>query len=180
MSVQLSKQDNTNVLPLSGVQSAKTVIVGLGNTILSDDGVGIYVAGKLKDILTEQQATVIEASITGLSLLDLLMGYNKVIIIDAIQSAKGEAGQIYRLGPDSFSTSLHSTSPHDIDLTTALEFGRQLKLPLPEEIIFFAIEAADIRTFSEECTPEVLQSIDKCVEMVVREVTTTSNQALVK
>lgn len=179
MSVQLSKQDN-NALPLSGMQSVKTLIVGLGNTILSDDGVGIYVAKKLREILTEQQATIIEASISGLSLLDLLMGYNKVIIIDAIQFAKGKAGQIYRLEPNSFSSSLHSTSPHDIDLTTALEFGRQLKLPVPEEIIFFAIEAADISTFSEECTPKVLQSIDKCVEMVAREVTTTSNQALVK
>ncbi len=179
MPVQLIQQTYNN-LPPSGIPTIKTLIIGLGNPILSDDGVGIYIARKLKGILNEQQATIIEASMAGLSLLDLLIGYDKVIIIDAIQSSGGKAGQIYRLGLESFSSSLHSSSPHDIDLTTAVKFGKQLQLPVPVDIIIFAIEAADIKTFSEECTPEVAQAIDKCAEMVVCELNATNNQTLGK
>jgi hydrogenase maturation protease len=180
MTVQLSQQAYNKNSALPGMQATKTLIVGLGNPILSDDGAGIYIARKIRETITAEQATIVEASIAGFSLLDLLIGYDKVIIIDAIQSSNGKAGQIYRLVPDSFSSSLHSTSPHDVDLTTALEFGKQLGLPVPEEIIFFAIEAADISTFNEECTPEVSKAIDKCAEMIVAEITFTNNKALEK
>lgn len=180
MTVQLTQQAYNNNPPLSSIRAIKTLIVGLGNPILSDDGVGIYIARKLRKIIAAEQATIIEASIAGFSLLDLLIGYDKVIIVDAIQSSNGKAGQIYRLGPDSFISSLHSTSPHDVDLTTALEFGKQLKLPVPEKIIIFAIEAADIDTFSEGCTTEVSKAIDKCAEMIACELDTANNQALGK
>jgi hydrogenase maturation protease len=177
MSVQLNQHIYHKNLPLSRIPAIKTLIVGLGNTILSDDGIGIYVARKLRAVLVEQQATIIEASLAGLDMLDLLIGYDKVIIIDAIQSSGGKVGQIYRLGLESFNSSLHSTSPHDIDLITAIKVGKQLKLPVPEEIIIFAIEAADIKTFSEECTVEMLPVIDKCVEMIVCELTAIDNKA---
>ena len=58
---------------------------------------------------------------------------------------------------------------HDIEFATALELGKKLGLALPQEIIIFAIEAADVTTFGEECTPEVRRAIPVCVKMVVRE-----------
>jgi len=79
----------------------KTLILGLGNPILSDDGVGVGVAGELEGRLDQQEVTVVETSMAGLSLLDLLIGYDRVIIIDAIQTVGGKAGQIYRLDPRS-------------------------------------------------------------------------------
>ena len=110
-----------------------------------------------------------ETGVAGLSLLDLLVGYERAIIIDAIQTVGGKAGQIYRLDPKAFDTALHTASAHGIDFTTALEFGKKLGLPLPQQIVIFAIEASDIRTFSEECTPEVQKAIPTCVEMVLQE-----------
>jgi hydrogenase maturation protease len=177
MSVQLNQHIYHKNLPLSRIPDIEILIVGLGNTILSDDGIGIYVVRRLRAVLAEQQATIIETSMAGLDILDLLIGYDKAIIIDAIQSSGGKVGQIYRLGLESFNSSLHSISPHDIDLITAIKFGKQLKLPVPEEIIIFAIEAADIKTFSEECTVEMLPVIDKCVEMVVHELSTDNSQS---
>ena len=141
----------------------------MGNPILTDDGVGFHVAKQLKSILDDQQVTVTEESISGLNLLELLIDYDKVIIIDAIQTSGGTAGHIYRLEPGSFNYSLHSSSPHDVNLATALELGRQLKLPLPQDIVIYAIEAADVNTFSEKCTTEVQQVINQCVDMVVHE-----------
>jgi hydrogenase maturation protease len=148
----------------------KTLILGLGNSLLCDDGVGIYVASELKNIVNQPEITIMETGIAGLSLLDLLVGYDRAIIIDAIKTGGGKAGQIYRLEPKAFDSALHTASAHGIDFTTALEFGKKLGLHLPREIVIFAIEALDISTFSEECTPEVRQAIPNCVEMILREI----------
>ena len=153
----------------------KTLILGMGNSLLSDDGVGLRVAAELKNRLNQPKITVMETSVAGLSLLDLLVGYDRAIIIDAIQTVDGKAGQIYRLDPEAFDTTRHTTSPHDVNLTTALEFGKKLGLPLPQEIVILAIEASDVSTFSEECTPEVTQAIPTCVEMVIQEIKRNPN-----
>ncbi|MBM2824894.1 MAG: Hydrogenase maturation protease [Dehalococcoidales bacterium] len=147
----------------------KTLVLGLGNTILSDDGVGIRIAEELKDRLEQQEATVMETSMAGLDILELLTGYDRVIIIDAIQTRGGEAGQIYRLEPEAFDTTCHAASPHDVNFATALELGRRLGLALPRQITIFAVEAADVTTFSERCTPEVEQTIPSVVALVMQE-----------
>jgi hydrogenase maturation protease len=147
----------------------KTLILGLGNSLLCDDGVGICVAAELKNRVDRPEITVMETGVAGLSLLDLLIGYDRAIIIDAIQTVGGKAGQIYRLDPKAFDTALHTASSHGIDFTTALEFGKKLGLPIPQEIVILAIEASDVSTFNEECTPEVKQAVPACVEMVLRE-----------
>lgn len=149
--------------------NTKTLILGLGNSLLCDDGVGIYVAAELKNRVDRPEITVMETGVAGLSLLDLLVGYDRAIIVDAIQTVGGKAGQIYRLEPKAFDTALHTASAHGIDFTTALEFGKKLGLHLPQEIVIFAIEASDVSTFSEECTPEVKSAIPACVEMVLQE-----------
>ena len=147
----------------------KTLVLGLGNPILSDDGAGIKVAHEVGGKLNDPQVTVAETSAAGLSLLDSIVGYDKVIIIDAIQTEKGRAGQIYRMGPEDFSLTKHFSSPHQINLVTALELGKMLNLAMPQKITIFAVEAKDIISFSEKCTPEVEQVIPEVVKMVLEE-----------
>jgi hydrogenase maturation protease len=147
----------------------KTLVLGIGNPILSDDGAGIKVAHEVGGKLNDPQVTVAETSAAGLSLLDSIVGYDKVIIIDAIQTEKGRAGQIYRMGIEDFSLTKHFSSPHQINLATALELGKMLNLAMPQEITVFAVEAKDITSFSEKCTPEVEQAIPEVVKMVLQE-----------
>jgi hydrogenase maturation protease len=147
----------------------KTLVLGIGNPILSDDGVGIKVAHEVGGKLNDPQVTVAETSAAGLSLLDSIVGYDKVIIIDAIQTEKGRAGQIYSMGIEDFSLTKHFSSPHQINLATALELGKMLNLAMPQEITVFAVEAKDITSFSEKCTPEVEQAIPEVVKMVLQE-----------
>ena len=147
----------------------KTLILGLGNTILSDDGVGPQVAAQLNCLLNNENTTVVESGIGGLELIDLLTGYDRAVIIDAIQTVGGEPGQIYRLDAKALDCTRHTASPHDVNFATALEFGNKLGIPLPQEIIIFAIEAGEVNKFSEECTPEVQQAIPKCIELILRE-----------
>ena len=147
----------------------KTLVLGLGNSILSDDGVGIKVAQRLSEKLRDPQVTVTESSLAGISVLDFVVGYDQVIIIDAIQTKEGNVGQIYRMGPEDFSFAKHLSSPHQINLVTALELGKMLNLAMPQKITIFAVEAKDITTFGEKCTPEVERAIPEVAEMVLEE-----------
>jgi hydrogenase maturation protease len=151
----------------------KTIVLGLGNPILTDDGVGPRVARELEGKL-DQEATVMEASLAGLNMLDLLAGYDRAIIIDAVQTVGGKVGQIYRLDPEAFDATRHTASAHDVNFATALELGNQLGMILPSQIDIFAIEVADASHFSEECTPEVAKAIPLCVKMIVQEVRSTT------
>ena len=147
----------------------KTLVLGLGNPILSDDSAGCRVAMALQDKLHMPDVDIREASIAGLDFLETLAGYDRTIIIDAIQTDKGTPGRIYRFGPEILASTRHASSPHDISLATALELGRKLKMALPREITIFAIEAEDVTSFSEDCTPGVTQAIPTCVDMVIEE-----------
>lgn len=147
----------------------KTLVLGLGNPILTDDGVGPLVAKEIRDRVDRREVTVTETSLAGLNLLDLLAGYDRTIIIDAIQTVGGKAGQIYRLESGALNATRHAASTHDVNLATALELGVRLGLALPKQIDIFAIEVADTSTFSEECTPGVREAIPVCAEMIIRE-----------
>ena len=147
----------------------KALVLGIGNPILSDDGVGIRVAHEVGKHLHDPQIAVSETSAAGLGLLDSILGYDKVIIVDAIQTKEGKAGQIYRMKPEDFSLAKRLSSPHQLNLVTALELGNMLKLSMPREIGVFAVEAKDITTFSEKCTPEVEKAIPRVVKMVLED-----------
>jgi hydrogenase maturation protease len=147
----------------------KTLVLGLGNPILSDDGVGIRVAHEVAGQAHDRQVTVTETSGAGLGLLDFITGYDRVIIIDAIQTKEGTAGQIYRLGREDFSRTRYFSSPHQVNLATALELGNMLGLAMPREITIFAVEARDVTTFSEKCTSEIERVIPEVVNMVINE-----------
>jgi hydrogenase maturation protease len=154
----------------------RTLVLGLGNPILTDDGVGFQVARELDNRLDQQEVTVMETSLAGLDLLNLLADYDRVIIIDAIQTVGGKVGQIYRLKPEVFNATRHAATPHDINFATALELANQLNLPLPRQIDIFAIEVADATTFSEECTPKVKEAIPACTEMIIQELNNKSDR----
>lgn len=163
----------------------KTLVLGLGNPILTDDGVGIHIvraaerrARALPGWEDEGRAvTFAEASVGGLRLLEVLVGYERAILVDAIQTPGGRPGQIHRLGLPALSSrggdlraSLHSGSTHDLTLPGALALGRELGLCLPgdADIAIVAVEAEDVLTFGETCTPAVEASIPGAVDQLLQ------------
>lgn len=148
----------------------KTLVLGLGNPILRDDGVGCRVVQALEGRLDGEGIALAESSAAGSSLLDLLVGYRKAIIVDAIQTQGGRVGKIYGLAPRDFAPPYPPASVHRVDLFTALELGRRLGLGVPQEVVILAVEAADVTTFSEECTPAVKRAIPRLAEMVMKEI----------
>ena len=151
----------------------RTLVLGLGNPICADDGVGIRIAEALKDEVSGPEVAVAETSAAGLGLLDLIAGYQRIIVVDAIQTRDGKPGQVYRLALGDLPGPLHCATLHDVDLATALELGRRLGMEMPQEVIIFAIEVTDITTFREGCTPEVESAIPAVTSLVLQELKTT-------
>lgn len=148
----------------------KTIVIGLGNTILTDDGVGIYVARALGERLCGA-ADVREAELAGLDLLEMLKGYDRAFIVDAIQLDGEAPGDIFRMRPDDIRITPRLASFHDIDLVTALALGRRLEFHMPAEVVIFGVQAADCLTLGEGCTEAVNDAIPALVDEIVGEIT---------
>lgn len=147
----------------------RVLVLGVGNPILSDDGVGIHVARELKK-KGLPGVDVEELAASGLELLDVVRGYDKVIIIDAIQTSQGKPGELFVLEEKDFERSIHGSSPHGINIATALALGRQLvPSEMPKEVVFFAVEAEDLVNVSEMLTPKVAMALPGIVERVRKE-----------
>lgn len=147
----------------------KTLVLGLGNSILTDDAVAFAIVEGVRERIDREDVTVSQASVGGLGLLELVVGYDRVIILDAIQTGLADPGHLHRLTPDEFRGSLRAASSHDVSLTSALELGRQLRKDIPREIVIIAVEAADVETFGEELTPAVAAAVPQAVELVLQE-----------
>jgi hydrogenase maturation protease len=132
----------------------KTIVLGLGNTILSDDGVGVYTARALRDEL-DDCVDVVEAELAGFDLVELLAGYERAVIIDAIELNGEPPGSVFRLAPDDLRITPRLASFHDIDIVTALALGERLGLGMPSEVVIYAIQVEDALTLGERCRPAV-------------------------
>jgi hydrogenase maturation protease len=148
----------------------KTLVVGLGNPILSDDGVGIRVAQAVRERIGETEVEFLEASLGGLRLAEQLEGYDRVILVDAIQTRGGVPGAIYRLTLDDIPT-YNADGAHDASLRTALQLVRQQggKTPDADAVAVVAIEAVNMLVFGETLTAAVQAAIPAAVQAVLDE-----------
>ena len=149
---------------------AKTLVLGLGNPILGDDGVGIRVAQDLRERLTDRtDVDVIEADAGGLRILDLIVGYEKLVLIDSINLSDGKPGRVYRLTPHDLRFTTRVSSPHDVNFATALDLGRRQGLPVPNQIEIYAIGVWENQTFGENLTPEVERAVPDIVDRILKD-----------
>ena len=134
-----------------------TLILGVGNPILTDDGVGIRIAEKIKE--ERFGLEVVETSEAGIALLDLMAGYNKLIIIDSIKTEKGRVGELYKLELEDLKPSGDFSSSHGIGIATAFKLGQRLGYSMPKFVSIYAVAVKDNTTFAEECTKEIRERI---------------------
>lgn len=145
----------------------KTLVLGLGNPILSDDGVGIKIARKIKNKV--KGIDVQEASAAGFRIVDQIMGYDKLILIDAIQTGESAVGTLHSFIPEDFQETKHSTSTHDIGFFQALDIYRREGEQVPEEIKIYGIEVEQTDVFSEKLTPKVEKAFAGIVKQIIAE-----------
>lgn len=150
--------------------SKKTLVIGLGNPILSDDGAGIYVAREIKKRCKGlSHIAVIEASLGGIGLLDVMAGYERVIIVDSIKTEENTPGKFYRLRVEDLGDTPYPCGPHFLDIRTAVELGSKFGYSMPGTIDIYAIEITDNTTFSENLTPEVEKGIPLLAYQIIED-----------
>lgn len=145
----------------------KTLIIGIGNPILTDDRVGIGIARKLKE--EKPGLEVIETSETGIALLDFVVGYNKIIIIDSIKTEKGKPGDLYKLKLENLKPAKDVSSSHGLGIATAFKLGQKLGYNIPRYTSIYAVEIKDNTTFGEKCTPEVMEQMPFITKQIIKE-----------
>jgi len=148
-----------------------TLVLGMGNPILSDDGLGLVVARRLRELPMPSDVEVAESEVGGLRLLELVRGFTKVVIIDALRSG-AEPGTIGRVDAAAFRGGHRYGSAHSIHLGTALELGEQLGYDMPGEVVVYTVEAVDVETFGEDLSPPVAAAAERVVELIGEELAT--------
>ena len=160
----------TPVVPARlSIYPMRTLVVGLGNPILGDDGVGWVVAEEVRKHLPAGAPVDIDClSLGGISLMERMIGYESAILIDAFITDLAEGSIIVTMLDDlpNYST-FHLTSAHDTSLQHALELGRQLGADLPKDLVVVGVSASYVYDFSEELSGPVRDSVPKMVEIVV-------------
>jgi hydrogenase maturation protease len=147
----------------------KTLIVGLGNPILGDDGVGWVVAEEVRKQLPAELPVEVDClSLGGISLMERLIGYQRAILIDALISDQEEGSIIVsKLEELPNNSAFHLTSAHDMSLQNAMKMGRQLGADLPDEVMVVGVSASHVYDFSEELSPPVQAAVPKTTVIVV-------------
>ncbi len=150
------------------------LVVGMGNPVLSDDAVGVRLARDLSERLRRLPGVEVmeECSVGGLELIDVLRGYRRAVVLDAIRTRGGVPGAWYHFRADALAETAHLTNVHDANFATALELGRRLGVPLPEAaaIDVFAVEILDDVSFSERMTAPLEAAYPRLCAEIRREV----------
>ena len=155
----------------------KTIVIGLGNPILGDDGVGWKVAEEVKKQLSSLPAPPTGAgsevdveflSLGGISLMEQLIGYERAVLIDAIASDR-EPGTIFtsKLSELPDVSVLHIASVHDTSLQNALKLGKDMGADLPEQVIVVGIATDQVYDFGEELSQPVAGAVSKAAQIVI-------------
>jgi hydrogenase maturation protease len=148
-----------------------TVIIGMGNPLLSDDGVGIAVAHAVAERLHGRvDLTVVELHTGGIRLMEAMAGFKRAVVVDAMLCGAAP-GTVRSFDPTDFVTTKNTFSSHDTDFTTACDLGRMAGVPLPERVSFWGIEAREFDLFGERFTDEVAAALPEAVNRIVEELT---------
>ncbi|MBN2185200.1 MAG: hydrogenase maturation protease [Candidatus Krumholzibacteriota bacterium] len=143
----------------------KTIVIGLGNTVLSDDGVGVFVARRLRGRLGSS-VDIVEAELAGMDLMEMMKDHSRAVIIDSIKLDGEEPGTVFRLRHDDLKITPRLASCHDIDLGTALALGSRLGFHMPDEVVIYAVQAEDTLTLNEGC----LETVESIIPALVDEI----------
>jgi len=144
----------------------KTLILGLGNSLLSDDAIGLKLVEKLAEEINQPGLEFKTSEKAGLNLIELVQGYGQLIIIDSVITGKYPPGTIIEYSPEDLPSNLRLRSPHDADFKTTIELAKKIGIKIPEKITILGIEVLDNLTIQEELTPQLSEKFPSLVEQI--------------
>ncbi|MBM3404939.1 MAG: hydrogenase maturation protease [Bacteroidetes bacterium] len=145
----------------------RILLLGIGNDILTDDGIGPRLVEELSHLSFNRQITFQSATVGGLETIELFAGYETVIIIDAIKTRDGSPGDVYYFTPEDFKETLHLSNLHDVNFLMAMELGKKLGYQLPGDIHIIAVEIVEDEVFSRDFSPAIQGSYPQIKEEII-------------
>ncbi|MDI6794849.1 MAG: hydrogenase maturation protease [bacterium] len=147
----------------------KTLLLGLGNDLITDDGAGIAAVRELREELKGlADVDIEESSMSGMALLELFLDYDRAIIIDAVHTTRHPPGSILEWAPEDLGRVI-SPSPHYAGLPEMLTVAEELQLNFPEEIKIFGLEVVDPYTIGEGLSQVVREAIPALKQKVIEQ-----------
>lgn len=146
----------------------------MGSDILGDDAVGLLAVRALKEEF-DQSVAVTEAMAGGLKIMEILEGYDRVLILDAIMTKQNPVGTIMELTKEQFHKTV-AIAPHFVSLPEAIELADYLGIHFPKEIRILAMEIDNPYQLTEELTPAVGDALPEFIRrarIILREWTET-------
>jgi hydrogenase maturation protease len=137
------------------MQDEKILVLGIGNDILKDDGIGPKLIKDLQKETFPKGICFNTSSMGGLEILEMIRDYHTVLILDAIKTEGGMPGEVYYFNPSDFHETMHLSNLHDVNFITALELAKKIKLSIPETIHIIAIEIVEDLEFGRSLSPEL-------------------------
>ena len=146
------------------------LVLGVGNTLLKDEGVGVHVARRLQAMDLPDDVEVIEGGVLGLDLLDHMEEREKIVVVDAVDGGE-MPGTVYRLTRAEIEQSVTRclTSLHEMDLPKVFATADLMGIQI--EPVIIGVEPKDMNMGYDELTPEVEAAIPRVIEMVLKEIT---------
>jgi hydrogenase maturation protease len=143
----------------------KTLILGMGNPILADDGVGLVLADMLRNRV--HGVDVASSAMIGLSLFDLIEDYDTIFIIDAMTTKDGKIGEVKKVCDNDRCGTLHLFSSHGLNIFELMEFGVQCGLEMPRLAAVYGVEIGNEVTFDERISPELDERLPAIAEEII-------------
>jgi len=144
-----------------------TLVLGIGNILLRDEGVGVRVIEALRARGAPDGVEVVDGGTFGPALVDVLADRERVVVVDAVE-AEGEPGTLFRFGADDLAAPAGpGLGLHDVGLPQALDMARQLGCA-PREVVIIGIKPGAIEP-GLDLTPAVAAAVPKAVDLVLRE-----------
>jgi hydrogenase maturation protease len=148
----------------------KTVVLGVGNRIMGDDGLGPRVIEELQKREVPSNVELMDAGVGGMAILSWIENADKVVIIDSVQTGNEPPGTVYRFTDKELPPSdMFMLSLHDLNLVDTINIGRIVQ-KMPEEIIIYGVEVKRVAEFVDKLTPEVEAAMAEVIDLVMEEI----------
>ena len=147
-------------------------IIGCGNPLAGDDGVGVHVINQLKTMALPAHVELLEGGTDPINLLEMLRCAEKVVLVDAVKGG-GEPGEVFLLGTDQLEldTAAGELSLHQFNLAHVLRLGQALfPREMPRKMVVVGVEAENTDPYNTRLSPAVGKALPQIIQRILKEI----------
>ncbi len=145
----------------------RTILIGLGNPIMSDDAIGLKVAEEVLRRMPELEGDLSASG--GFDVLDCMVGYDRAVIIDSMVTGKFPPGTVRRIDVTHDLKTLRAAYSHGVNFLKAIEIGRAAGADVPGDIVIYGIEVRDPMTIGETLSEGLAEGVADMAAEIVRD-----------